>query len=148
MAQKSTESTIPTQSRTRHRLQFGTEYVIDTENRVVIVKFSRVLKVSDIEHYAQDLTADPSFDPKFSEIVDLTRVEKVDLRGEEVVRLADHVDPFSFDSKRAFIAKDAAQAHQARMYQISRMAKDKIRSFSSMEEAERWIQGVHESVGE
>jgi len=77
--------------------------------------------------------------------VDLTGVERVELRGEDVLRLADHVDPFSFESKRAFIARDAAQTHPVRRYQISRMAGEKIRSFQSMEEAEKRIQSIDRS---
>lgn len=140
MPPQSTKSDRSARFSNRHSLDFKTEYVVDSERRMVIVKFSRILKASDIEHYAQNLAANPSFDPTFSEIVDLTEVERVDLRGEEVLRLADHIDPFSPESKRAFVTRDAAQAHQARMYQISRMARDKIRSFRSREEAEKWIQ--------
>lgn len=130
------EKTIPSQ-----RLEFGNQFVVDVEHRTVIVKFSKTLKAENIERYVQQLKVNAAFEPTFSEIVDLSRVERVDLRGEDVLRLADHVDPFSFDSKRAFVTKDSAQAHQARMYQISRMSKDKIRSFRSVEEAERWIRG-------
>ena len=127
---------------TSHRLEFGTEFAVDVKHRVVIVKFGKSLKREDIEHYVQQLRANASFDPTFSEIVDLTRVEGVSLSGEDILRLADHIDPFSSGSYRAFITKDAAQTHLARMYQISRMAGDKIRSFPSMEEAEKWIQSV------
>lgn len=108
---------------------------------MIIVKFSKKLRAADIEQYAQRLVSNPFFDPSFSEIVDLTEVEEVELRGDDLLRLADHIDPFSFDSKRAFVVKDAKQSHQARMYQISRLSKDNIRAVRSIDEAKRWIVG-------
>ncbi len=129
------------------RLELGTDFVVDVARRMVIVKFSKTLNIEDIERYARQLMSNAAFDPTFSEIVDLTGVEQVELRGEDVLRLADHVDPFSFESKRAFITKDATQAHQARMYQISRMTRDNIRSFPSIGEAEKWIQSTDRSGG-
>lgn len=124
------------------QLSLDAHYVIDTQRRVVLVKFGEKLTATDIERYAEQLRANPSFRPGFSEIVDLTQVVDVELRGEDILRLADHVDPFSFESKRAFVVKDSAQSHQARMYQISRMAREKIRSFYSHEDAERWLFGT------
>lgn len=93
----------------------------------------------EIAWYASCLGMDPSFDPGFSEIVDLRNVEDLDLRGEQMVELADKIDPFSLDAKRAFVVRNSVQSHAARMHQILRIAKENLSIFHSVEDAERWI---------
>lgn len=114
-------------------------YQVIPQKRLVTVKFGNRLTEDEIASYVASVTADPLFDPKFSEIVDLSDVKKIDLRGEQMLKLADEVDPFSFDSKRAFVVTDVTQTHAARMHQILRTSADKIRTFYSVVEAERWI---------
>jgi hypothetical protein len=122
-----------------HRARTPARYKVIAEKRLVIVEFGRILTASVIAAYVASLRAHPEFDPSFSEILDLSAVEEIHLRGEEMMRLADRVDPFSFDSKRAFVVRDALHAHQARMYQILRNSGANIRAFHSVGEAERWI---------
>lgn len=119
--------------------KWGFRYSIDPEKRLVHVQFGKRLTVTEIGHYVRQLGLNPAFDPNFHEIVDLTQVELLELRGEEILKLADHVDPFSFESKRAFVVRNETHAHQAKMYAISRTARDNIRAFPTMREAERWI---------
>ena len=83
------------------------------------------------------LRRNPLFRPNFSEIVDLTDVEEVDLQADEFLKLADVVDPFSLDSKRAFVARTSGQKHAARMHKILRSSRN-IEIFATMEEAEEW----------
>jgi len=74
----------------------------------------------------------------YAEIVDLTEVEDLDLRADEFLKLADEVDPFSPDAKRAFIVRNSVQNHAARMHKVLRTQRN-IEIFRSIEEAERWI---------
>src|ERR1700719_267303 len=60
----------------------------------------------------------PSFDPSFSEIADLREAADIDLQADEFLKLADEVDPFSQEAKRAFVAKTSEQNHAARMHKI------------------------------
>jgi hypothetical protein len=115
------------------------DYQILPEKRVVIVKFGKRVTEKEIAMYALSLRVDPVFDPAFSEIVDLREVEELDLHGNEMVELADKIDPFSLDAKRAFVVRDSTQAHAARMHQILRLSKDNISVFHSVEEAENWL---------
>jgi hypothetical protein len=39
------------------------------------------------------------FPSNYSEIVDLTKVEELDLEADEFLKLADEIDPFSPDAK-------------------------------------------------
>lgn len=116
------------------------EYRVIPERRVVFVKFGKRVTEKEIAGYAASLRVDPVFDPKFSEIVDLRDVEDLDLRGEQMMELADKIDPFCYDAKRAFVVSNSVQAHAARMHQILRIAKENISTFRSLEEAERWIE--------
>ena len=113
-------------------------HVVDSEKRLVVVRFGKRLTVKDIERYVTQLRADPSFRPGFSELVDLREVEEVGMQAEEFLRLADEVDPFSPEAKRAFVARTAVQNHAARMHKILRTEQN-IEIFPTVEAAERWI---------
>jgi hypothetical protein len=113
-------------------------YHVDTEKKLVSVKFGRKLTVRDIEGYVGRLQLYPSFQPVYAEIVDLSEVEDLDLQADEFLKLADKIDPFSPDAKRAFIVRNSVQNHAARMHKVLRTPRN-IEIFRSVEEAERWI---------
>ena len=113
-------------------------YVLDPKKRLVSVKFRKKVTARDIERYAASLRANSLFDPDFSEIVDLSDVEELDLQAEEFIRLADEVDPFSLQAKRAFVVRNTIQHHAARMHKILRTQRN-FEIFRSVSEAERWI---------
>jgi hypothetical protein len=111
---------------------------MDSALQLVTVRFGKTVSAGDIERYAAQLRESPSFRPGFSEIADLRDVEKLDLKAEEFIRLADQVDPFSFESKRAFVVGNSVQAHAARTHKILRTQRS-FEIFHSLEEAEQWI---------
>lgn len=115
-------------------------HLVDAEKRQVTVKFGKKLIAADVENYVAALVASHEFCPDFSEIVDLTDVEQLDLTAEDFIRLADQVDPFSIQAKRAFVVKSSVQNHAARMHKILRTHQT-IEIFRSLEEAECWIRG-------
>lgn len=115
-----------------------TDYVVNPGKRLVTVKFGKKITARDIKEYVTALCVDPRFKPDFSEIVDLSEVEELDVHGDELTRLADEADPFSEHSKRAFVARSAMQNHAARLYKILR-ANVKFGIFRSVGAAERWI---------
>ena len=114
-------------------------YAIDTAKRLVTVRFAETLTFDDIEDYASALRADRRFDPNFSELVDLRDVEEVVLSARQMLSLADHVDPFTLRSKRAFVARGQVQINAAHMHRILRPESNNIRVFFSIGEAEQWI---------
>jgi hypothetical protein len=105
---------------------------------MVIVKFRGKLTIGDIERYSKLLQANPTFQEDYSEVVDLTQVEELDLNANEFLKLADEIDPFSPDAKRAFIVRTSVQNHAARMHKVLRVQRN-IEIFRSIEDAERWI---------
>jgi hypothetical protein len=99
------------------------EYLVDTERKMVTVKFRGKLTVGDIERYSKLLQANPTFQEDYSEVVDLTQVEELDLNANEFLKLADEIDPFSPDAKRAFIVRTSVQNHAARMHKVLRVQR-------------------------
>ena len=114
------------------------KFCVDAEQRLVVVRFAKTVTARDIEQYAAQLRAHPAFRSDFSEIADITAVDKLELRAEEFLQLADEVDPFSREAKRAFVARDSVQAHAARMHKILRTQRS-FEIFRSFDEAEQWI---------
>ena len=102
-------------------------------------KFCGILTVDALCRYTKQLRQDPNFSASFSEIADITDVDEVQLSGEQMIRLADSIDPFSRAAKRAFIVQNEFRGHEAKMYGILRLSQESIRAFHSCAEAERWI---------
>lgn len=96
------------------------------------------LFLAEIGQYAELLRANPAFQPSFAEIDDLTEVEEFELDADDFLKLADEVDPFSIDAKRAFVARNTTQNHAARMHKILRSQR-KFEIFRTVQEAEQWI---------
>ena len=116
----------------------ATRFAIDPDRQLVTVKFGKKVTADDIARYATQLRAHPSFQPTFSEIADLRDIEEMDLQAEEFLRLADKVDPFAYEAKRAFVVRTSVQAHAARMHKVLRTQRS-FEIFHSPEEAEQWI---------
>jgi hypothetical protein len=121
----------------RQPLSGSFRHTVDAEKRLVAVTFGKKLTVYDIQRYAELLLLNPSFRPNYSEIVDLTDVEELDLQADEFLTLADKIDPFSHDARRAFVVRTSVQNHAARMHRVLRTQRN-IEIFRSLEEAERW----------
>ena len=116
------------------------DYAVDARKMLVTVRFGSKLTIVDISRYASQLAANPWFRPDFSEIVDLRDVQEVDLGADDFLRLADQIDPFAPEAKRAFVVRTSTQHHAARMHQILRIQRN-IQIFRSIAEAEKWILG-------
>lgn len=125
-------------SETGEASQNSVHFAIDLERRTVIARFGERLTVADIQKYVQDLCTHPAFDPSFSEIADISEVKDLPLEVFDFMQLADHTDPFSAESKRAFVVRTSVQEHAARMHKILRN-RGKFKIFQTLEEAENWI---------
>lgn len=114
------------------------DFDIDVEKRRVLVCFYNKVRATDIYLYTDRLRMDPQFHPEFSEIVDLTKADDLDLQADEFLKLADEIDCFSAGTWRAFVVGSSVQEHAARMHKILRLEAN-IRIFSCVEEASAWI---------
>jgi hypothetical protein len=131
-------STLGNAERPKISLQRSADFSIDEERRLVTAKFGRMVTVEDIADYAKRLLAHPKFQPSFSEITDLREAEELDLGAYDFLRLADQIDPFLPDAKRAFVVRTSVQLHAARLHKMLRSKRD-IEIFESFEAAEEWI---------
>ena len=132
------KSSRPAHCQAPRPLSGSFRYTVDAERKLVVVTFARNLTVQDIKRYANLLQIDPSFRPTYSEIADLREVEELDLQADEFLTLADKIDPFSYEAKRAFVVRTSVQNHAARMHRVLRTQRN-IEIFHSLEEAEIWI---------
>lgn len=113
-------------------------YAIDAATRQVTVDFGKRVTVEDIAAYSAQLKSDPVFDPMMGEIIDLRAAEEVALQAGDFLKLADEIDPFLPEAKRAFVVQTSTQRHAARMHKVLR-TQSNIKVFHSMEDAQRWI---------
>jgi len=114
------------------------EFSIDVGRRLVMVRFGPKVTIRTIKDYAMRLRAHPYFEAAFAEITDLREVEDLDLQANDFLKLADEIDPFSLEARRAFVVRTAVQNHAARMHKMLR-SKRTIEIFPNLEEAERWL---------
>ena len=120
--------------------QGSLRFIVDAKRRLVITRFGERLNAADIQSYAQNLRTHPGFDSSFSEIVDIREVKELPLEAADFLKLADQIDPFSFESRRAFVAQTSIQKHAARMHKILRGQRN-FGIFETLKEAEDWITG-------
>lgn len=114
------------------------QFEVDVERKLVTVKFGNRVTAEEIGEYVQKLRTHPLFEASFSEIADLREAVDIDLQADQFLKLADEVDPFSQEAKRAFVAKTSEQNHAARMHKILRLQRN-FKIFRTFEEAERWV---------
>jgi len=132
------EFSSPSRSAVREENQPPVRFVVDPKRRLVIASFGQRLTAAEIQSYAQNLCNHPKFDPSFSEIADISNVKELPIEGPDFLKLADRIDPFSLESKRAFVAQTSLQKHAARIHKILRGQRN-FRIFEKLEEAECWI---------
>lgn len=115
-------------------------YKIDKERRLVLSTASGVFTLADAVEHMEKLSADPDFDPGFSQISDFTHVTRIDLSGEEIRCLAQRTI-FSANSRRAFITPNETMFGIARMFEILRGLEGEkgIRIFRTLEQALDWV---------
>jgi hypothetical protein len=61
------------------------------------------------------------------------------LTAEDLMQLADKIDPFDLDSRRAFVAQNNDQIRAARIHQLLRPGNRNMRIFTSLREARQWL---------
>lgn len=130
------ESHRPSQSHSCEAKEAAVRFTVDIDRHLVIARFARRLTTLDIQTYVQGLRNHPNFNSSFSEIADISAVKELPLEAPDFLQLADAVDPFSLESKRAFVAKTNVQKHAARMHKILRSQRN-FGIFQTLEEAER-----------
>ncbi len=115
-------------------------YKIDKERKLVMSTGYGVFTLGDALAHQEKLRKDSDFDPSFCQLMDFTHVTKLDLRPEDVRRLA-QASLFAHDSKRAILVNSESAFGLARMYEILRstFGERGIQAFRNLEDALEWV---------
>jgi len=115
-------------------------FKIDKEHRLVLSTVSGVFAMADALAHQGNLRKHPDFDPSFSQLMDFTQVTRIELKEEDVQRLA-QASIFSPDSRRAFVTTSDVAFGLARMFEMLRdtMGEKGIRVFRHLDDALDWV---------
>jgi hypothetical protein len=121
-------------------------FKINKEHRLVLSTASGVFTVADALAHQENLRKHPDFDPSFSQLMDFTQVTRIELKEEDVQRLA-QASIFSPDSRRALVTTSDVAFGLARMFEMLRdtMGEKGIRVFRNLDDALEWILGKNAS---
>jgi hypothetical protein len=118
-----------------------TEYIIDTNARVVRIIFSGRVTITEMYDGRRRMMSDPAFDPSFSQLVDTRPVTTFEMNGYTIKRFAQE-QVFSPGARRAIVATNTPDLGLARMFQIYRQlagGTETTEIFSDMDRAQEWL---------
>ena len=113
---------------------------IDKQRRLVFTNAEGCVTFDAARRHQGGLLADPEFDRNFDQLIDATRVTKVDIWADEVRTLAQrHI--FSLKSRRALVATKPDVFGVGRMMEIYQedAGHTELQVVYSMEEALKWL---------
>ncbi|HEY4978348.1 MAG TPA: hypothetical protein VII25_04210 [Candidatus Acidoferrum sp.] len=115
-------------------------YKIDKANRLVMSTASGTITGPEARAHHQSLSADPDFDPSYSQLLDCSHVTKIEVSSDDIRTLAQD-NLFSATSRRAFLVSNDAAFGLARMFEIIRETQGDsgIQVFRNLDEALDWV---------
>ncbi|MGD0909102.1 MAG: hypothetical protein ABSA96_16090 [Candidatus Acidiferrales bacterium] len=115
-------------------------YKIDIGRRLVLSFGSGVLTREDILGHQDKLSADPDFDPAFSQLHDYTHFTGLAITPDDVRFIAGRTI-FSPNSRRALLVKNDVQFEIAKMVETHRGLNGEtgVKAFRTLDEALDWI---------
>ena len=115
-------------------------YKINSEHKIVISTGNGTLTFAESLTHQENLREDPNFIPKFSQLMDLTLVTKMELKSDELQRLAAH-SVFANDSRRSFLVSSDLAYGLFRMFQTFRNneGENGIQIFRELGPALNWV---------
>ena len=112
-------------------------YQIDRAAGIVFTTSAGDITLDDIAEHCRRLRSDTAFSPLFSELLDYTGTSPA-LSLEEMRHVADSLDPYSGEARRAIVASSDLNYGVARMFGAV-LAGDTVAVFRSMDEALAWL---------
>jgi len=115
-------------------------YEIDKHRGLVISTGLEPFTLADALAHQEKLLHDPDFDPRFSQIIDYTRVTGSDLQASDIRTLAQK-SIFSPNSRRAIVVSTNLAFGFGRMFEMHRQnfGEEGIRVFRDLDRALDWI---------
>jgi hypothetical protein len=117
-----------------------TRYSIDPQRHLVLTVFDGDVSDADLRAHVDALDADPQFDRKMSELVDLRGVTSTSLTSTGIRAVAS-APVHALRARRAFVAPSDLLYGLARMYQgyWNQGYDDEVAIFRSVEPALQWL---------
>ena len=117
------------------------EFEIDAASRLVRIRMWGPVVLGDIFEVTRQITCDPSFQPGFSELIDLRELTSTaTLTADNLRELASSpLDPVAL---RAFVTPHASTFGLVRMFETYReinRSPERIAVFKELAEAEAWL---------
>jgi hypothetical protein len=121
-------------------------YIVDLDQRIVFARGIGIFSDEDVFRYQKTVWSKREVQG-FDELVDMTRVERIDLpspsRMVELAALAATMDPPDKPSKFAIVATEKIMYGLGRMYEANRESNSRstkeVRVFWSMADALSWL---------
>jgi len=115
-------------------------YKIAKERRVILSTASGIFTLADALAHQGQILADPDFDNRYSQLLDLSHVTKMELSTEDVRKLAERA-VFWPTSSRAILVNTDLGHGLARLFKMLRenAGETGIRIFRDLDEALEWI---------
>ena len=114
----------------------STKYSVNPADRLVCTSIAGALTLGDLIALGDALRKDPSFDPTFDELLDVSPESGADLSYADL-QTATSADPFSKGSRRAIVVHADVDYGVARMYEL--LHGGDIQVFRSIEEARQFL---------
>src|SRR5579872_3438066 len=113
------------------------EYSIDVKARLVVTILAGIISRDQLLAHVTKLRNDPDFNPTFAELVS-TKGAHINLSYSEIRNMV-AADPFSTQSKRAFVVRSPSNYAVIRMFQTARGEDGSVEIFKNPEDAYRWL---------
>jgi len=113
------------------------EYSIDVKARLVVTILAGIISRDQLLAHVTRLRNDPDFNPTFAELVS-TKGAHINLSYSEIRNMV-AADPFSTQSKRAFVVRSPSNYGMIRMFQTARGEDGSVEIFKNPEDAYRWL---------
>ena len=114
------------------------EYSIDVKARLVVTILAGIISRDQLLAHMAKLGNDPDFSPTFAELVSVTKGAHINLSYSEIRNMV-AADPFSTQSKRAFVVRSPSNYGMIRMFQVARGEEGNVEIFKNPEDAYRWL---------
>jgi hypothetical protein len=118
-------------------------YEIDKARRLVLSTGEGAFTWPAALAHQEQLRWDPNFSPDFNQLLDFTRITKIEITPEEVRKLAAR-SIFAGGSRRAILLANEEPLEMVRTFETLRknLGEHGIRVFYNRDEALAWIEGA------
>lgn len=113
-------------------------HFVDRPHDLVVTSFSERVTLDQIAVACTKLRHDHDFHPRYRQLADLSKVSLLDLCQADLTAIRVTYDPFSKESRRAFVVPDEDTFGKVRSYQSILESKE-FGLFSSLLDAISWL---------